>query len=903
MGKKKLYRALWAKSDRETGKIHLVHYHLFESAAVAQILWNDVFSESLKNEISALLEVDIEKAGKILAYWVGLHDIGKISPVFQAKNQTQRKKLEALGFDFPKYMDDKTYHSLVGARFLNLAKKVPRFIAIAISGHHGNWSAIHGIEMQIGYGRSEIWNNSRKDIMNEIKKVIAPCDFSNFKIEDESKKNIFTTWFTGLICVADWISSNTDLFDYCDELIDFQVYYSNAIKQAKISLEKTGWMGWRSTGEVVSFEEMYDGFTPRTIQKEVFDAYDEFSSKEHFLMIVEAPTGIGKTEIAMYVADQWLQTSLGNGLYIAMPTQATSNQIYQRTIKILRDRYPREYAEDDQKLVLVLAHGQAAWNKDLHDLRVKGVEGVSDDEDNLKGNVVVMDWFQNNRKQALLAPFGVGTVDQVFLSILQTKHFFVRLFGLKNKLVIFDEIHAYDTYMNVLFERLLHWLAGLGVSVIILSATLAEEGRKSIVQAYCGTSEISNNNDYPRLTLASKNKPAHVIPLSWKEKDRELKISWLEDSSLEICLKDKLVDGGCAAVICNTVREAQEIYLHLVKADLKKNTKLILFHARFPFAWRKEIEENVLEKFGKNSSHRPNKAIVIATQVIEQSLDIDFDFMITALAPIDLILQRAGRLHRHKRKKRPKNLQKPELTIIKPKTNEQTGEFDFGGSGYVYDKSILFLSWKALKEKNILHVVADTRGLISSVYNDSKQSFLNEQERKFIQRLQLKEKNERTKAKRKAKSGLIMKTDSERYLTEKSFALKETDDPAVHTAYRASTRDIDSSMSIICLFEGKEGKLYFSPYSRGRNFDLATVLEQNDIAELFFGNAVNIGSQGIINDILKSTSDRILEIDELKYLRYYKILLFDENGRFDTEKYQFEIYKDVGLFWNKKNYS
>ena len=326
-----------------------------------------------------------------------------------------------------------------------------------------------------------------------------------------------------------------------------------------------------------------------------------------------------------------------------MPTTATSNQMHERTTNFLSRQLGRQIEP-------LLVHSQAL----LRDLPDQGdpVEEREHEGDAASGQA----WFLP-RKKSLLAPYGVGTVDQALMSILQTKHFFVRLLGLSHKVVIFDEVHAYDAYMSELFERLLTWLRAVGASVIILSATLPEKTRQKLARAYAGsTGAAAAATLYPRLTFADAGGIVNAIALT-PPPTKTLQFDWMSREKEDIVtkLRELLVDGGCAAVICNTVTRAQELFRAIrdLPEKLCDDENLILFHARFPMAWREEIEQKVLHKFGpggekgKRDPARPQKAIVVATQVIEQSLDLDFDIMISDHAPVDLLLQRSGRLQRH----------------------------------------------------------------------------------------------------------------------------------------------------------------------------------------------------------------------------------------------------------------
>ena len=294
------------------------------------------------------------------------------------------------------------------------------------------------------------------------------------------EQNMFLTILSGLTSVADWIGSrNEECFGYAQQPMSTRQYALRSVALARKGLIDLGWIGWQPSVFEQTFAEAFEYLhiqSPRPLQQAVIDLACAAISPT--LMILEAPTGVGKTEIALYIADRWLGENAGRGLYVAMPTQATSNQMYTRVGDFLHRQYP------DMKLNYHLVHGQAAWADDL----VKQVElqGVGDDS---LAHINAESWF-GPRKRTLLAPFGVGTVDQALMSVLQTRHFFVRLLGLSHKVVIFDEVHAYDTYMNTLFHRLLTWLNAIGTSVIVLSATLPAQTRRDLGQSVYGSRSI-----------------------------------------------------------------------------------------------------------------------------------------------------------------------------------------------------------------------------------------------------------------------------------------------------------------------------------------------------------------------------------------------------------------------------
>jgi CRISPR-associated endonuclease/helicase Cas3 len=325
------------------------------------------------------------------------------------------------------------------------------------------------------------------------------------------------------------------------------------------------------------------------------------------------------------------------------------------------DRVDEFLSANAGKKNLMLLHGKAALNKRFE--RLKYAARVYDDEKRPSA-VVAEEWFAANKKHGLLAPYGVGTIDQALLAVLQTKHVFVRLFGLAGKCVILDEVHAYDAYMTTLMERLLRWLAALDCPVVLLSATLPRDKRLKLLRAYAGD-DLPEAEDvsYPRLTSVAVGRPPEVRHLQADpDRARTIKPGWMDEGNLVETLRQALADGGCAAVIRNTVGLAQNTYLQLRDALKAHGIDVELFHARFPFGRRREIEDAVLKRFGKNGGPAErNQRVLVATQVVEQSLDLDFDVMISDVAPVDLVLQRAGRLHRHTRGQRPRGVNEPRL--------------------------------------------------------------------------------------------------------------------------------------------------------------------------------------------------------------------------------------------------
>lgn len=344
--------------------------------------------------------------------------------------------------------------------------------------------------------------------------------------------------------------------------------------------------------------------------------------------------------------------------------------------------------------------------------------------------VLAASWFRG-RKLGLLSPFAVGTVDQALMGVLQTRHMFLRLYGLANKVVLIDEAHAYDTYTGTLLVDLIRWLAELGCSVIVLSATLPAAKRRELVAAYSCSEPALPAVCYPRATVVERGGAPQVHPVPDAPVRRvalePVSVASGEDATGAVAerLSYELREGGCAAWICNTVDAAQHAYLALRRLQESgdpalHDADLILYHARFPLEQRLEIEREIDRKFGKaglESGARPSRAVLIGTQVLEQALDYSVDVMVTEAAPIDLVLQRSGRLHRHTHD-RPGPLEQPRMLWIEPPL-EETGRPRFGNSALIYDEVVLLRSWHALRGCATVQLPGGIEALVEAVYGET----------------------------------------------------------------------------------------------------------------------------------------------------------------------------------------
>jgi CRISPR-associated endonuclease/helicase Cas3 len=774
---------LWAKSDRRTGEYHLLIYHLIDVTAVASVMWHEALGEASRLRIRTLLSTSDDNAMRFFALLAGLHDIGKATVAFQKKvaERWDTLLLNTELEDDSRAQSDQ--HGTASARIL--ARLLPEhfpnlkrhswMIASAIGGHHGRW--ISADQLSVDDLSKASWMSQQTRLFDIL---VALTGVSEITLPtEEPSLNALCSYLPGFVSVCDWIGSDSNYFPFVSYLMDFEDYMGVAMGQAREALASNGWLGWANPRSALAFEQVFP-FEPNPLQKAIVDALAA-NKKPIRLMIIEYPTGSGKTEAAVYAADQIVNNLGLSGIYIAMPTTATSNQMFERFSAFLGQRYPQ------QNINLHLVHGKARRNTRY--LSFRTAASTAGDEN----RIAAATWFAN-RKRTLLAPFGVGTVDQAMVSVLTVRHHFVRSFALSDKVIIFDEVHAYDTYMQTIIQRLMEWLTVSNSPIILLSATLPYQIRSELVRACGGDLAALPDVEYPRLTMLYQDGEVYTLPIPGPP-DRRVALQFVSVDLDELLahVVNAYTAGGCIAVLCNTVNEATRVARALRLHDAVNPDDVDLFHARFPETWRADIETDVLLRFGKDST-RPLRAILVATQIIEQSLDLDFDLMVTQVAPIDLLIQRMGRLHRHERSYRPMHLSEPTLIVRVP---EPEDPIDFGPSKYVYDRYILLKTYRLLIGLDCITVPQDMDRLIEEVYSGKDtqtDDFLDGQ----IESARAAFEKEIQEDRYSAARNRIRSPYDEDVLTANYDALPDdTDDPR----FPIRTRDIEPGIDIVCVHE------------------------------------------------------------------------------------------------------
>ena len=697
-------RCLWAKSADGVG--HGLLAHMLDVAAVALMILR---RESPRSQ-SRMTEALGVPTPIWIAVLVGLHDFGKGIAGFQDKWPEGRTRDEAAGLPFHAFsIKAVTDHGRATAALLDtlLAERSGAYpewvdgVLQAISAHHGFNFIRSEIDDAHPPREDKAWVEARHALFEAYWTTLAPQGVPDL---DELSLSA-VAWLAGLTSVADWIGSNEAYFTPEERGDSLSAHFEASLKLAEVALDAIGWPGF---GTLLDTPESTDVLLGRIVGSDkplsarpLQVVGDELLAKAHgpALLLVEAPMGEGKTELAMLAHLRLQAANQHRGLYVALPTQATGNAMFDRSLRFLQS-FAREMRLDIQ-----LAHGGAMLDERI--ARLRDIHGSSDD------SIASSTWF-GQRRRALISPYGVGTIDQALFATLNVKHHFVRLWGLANRVVVLDEVHAYDTYTSGLIEALLYWLKALGCSVVLMSATLPARRRAALLSAWGVDAGLLEDWSYPRVVMADEDGVrgacfgARPLP--------PIQVSGIEES-LEI-MADKarslVAEGGCGGIIVNTVARAQALYA-LLADTLPDPCALILFHARYPADERGGRERLVLDTFGPGRA-RPHRALLIATQVAEQSLDIDLDFLISDLAPIDLLLQRAGRLHRHVRL-RPEAHRQARFTVagLIPGRFPELEETRWK---YVYDPYILSRTWALGAIETEWQLPGDIDRLVQRVYDE-----------------------------------------------------------------------------------------------------------------------------------------------------------------------------------------
>lgn len=716
--------SLWGKStDYGADRPHLLLQHLYDTLAVGELIWDEYLGDPVR------MALDASTAGRgrqFFAFLCGVHDVGKATPKFQAKSVELAKRAQAAGLAWrpgrlgpPK----EWHHTLAGAHTLrNLCEKAgwsgdaTSWVWPMVGGHHGVvprlpmlWRAPSGDD----HGPGDRWPAVQRWLVDAVLDAAGFSDLADLEPGTVPPAGVQLA-VSGSIIMADWLASDSDRFLPVDDAtaVAIAAARERAVAAWAAFDLRTGLRQHELPTDLVGARFGRQARPLQVAAERVARAVPG-----PCLMIIEAAMGEGKTEAALVAAEVLAERFGLRGVFVGMPTQATSDPMFTRVHDWSRHVAP--------EAPIVLLHGKRRFNKEFESLRQPEVTGPIYDDEQMyggtgdqygiagreRGSSEVVDWFLKN-KRGLLSPLAIGTIDNLLHAGTKAPHVMLRHTGLAQKVVILDEVHAATVYMAQFLKESLRWLGSARVPVIVLTATLPPALRRELAAAYLEGIDVPLGElpevGYPAVTAVGCSDGAAFVMTetctAWRAPQTVSArllvddaapagtVSDDEDGSLVAsALHALLADGGTALVIRNTVDRAQRTF-ETLQREFGDDVELL--HARLMVGERAERTERELNRLGAGGPGMRPRHILVATQVAEQSFDVDADVLITDLAPIDLLLQRVGRVHRHERGPRPRPVAQPAVYVTGFSYDGSDGEApDFpGGARAIYGRFALLRS-------------------------------------------------------------------------------------------------------------------------------------------------------------------------------------------------------------------
>jgi CRISPR-associated endonuclease/helicase Cas3 len=691
----------WGKSDRHAPeRIHLLEHHLADVGACFEALLRQRLIRQRLAHTARWHDIDGATVARLCVF-AALHDIGKVNVGFQTQiwrredhpsgvrppgraghtadlmpvlngNDTTASEWfwDALGWwwDAAETWDDCGGETVCG-------------LLVSALSHHGR-------PLQLDDGRSEhpqLWRRfgdlDPQEQVSRIGRLVREWFPAAFAAGGSALPSTpaFQHHFLGLCNLADWIGSNRQWFPFVDE--PREDYIDTARARAHQAVDQIGVdLATQRQSAAQAGVPTFAGLFPHIAAANAIQSAVDDAPLAERLIIIESETGSGKTEAALWRFARLYEAGLVDGLYFALPTRAAAVQIHGRVQRFVSNLFPPEH-----RPAVVLAVPGYDPGEDAAGIGLAEYDGqAAGHPDNDKP------WASENPKRFLTAQIAVGTVDQAMLGSLKVKNAHMRAASLARNLLVVDEVHASDTYMSEILAATLDAHLGAGGYALLMSATLGSVARRRWL-GETGESGLADAIDvpYPAVSApnvvadAGENNQAKTVGMAARPIMREpatiARVAW-----------DAARAGARALVVRNTVScavAAHQAVLDLAGDEMSK----LLHHGRYAAGDRKRLDGCVEKLLGKGSP-RTAGCVVVGTQTLEQSLDIDADLLITDLCPADVLLQRIGRLHRHPGTDRPAGYAAPQCIVLTPAGDDLAPLLDrgqdangLGPHGYVYE--------------------------------------------------------------------------------------------------------------------------------------------------------------------------------------------------------------------------
>lgn len=728
---------LWAKLQRnEEGAVtswHSLYDHSCDVAAVMEsLLRNPVFRKRFSVLAGRLLdEVDIARLSA-LAF---LHDIGKVNRGFR---QRWKKGVRGAGHIGPLAgLIYSNSDATLGGKFLSAIKyeswagwldgtAAPLFDAVYA--HHGSpWQVESEMMVRaLWVPGTDMDPIADAEVIGKALPVLFPEAFAEEHTGLPGAPE-FQHAFAGLLMLADWLGSDSDpnFFPFsCGEREGTRMDFSR--ERSPRILSKVGLavepVRIKTSSVEPDFRGLFSVEAPRPAQIAV-------TGPRSRCLILESETGSGKTEAALWRFYHLFREGLVDGMYFALPTRVAATQAFERI-----QRFANAAFGKDRPAVVLAVPGQAmADGVKGHPLPDFNFAWDDDPDDVLRQSR----WAAEHPKRFLAAHIAVGTIDQVLLSAIQVKHSHLRGTSLLRHLLVVDEVHASDRFMEQLLSRVLRDHERAGGHALLLSATLGSEMRSRLLGTVGPSLAEARRVPYPALAWADQKQERHLAILQPEsEQGKSVRLTVQSDMGFPDAVAETALRaaraGAKVLVIRNSVAGAIDVQVALESLN-ESNEYLFrtsgipsLHHGRYAPSDRRLLDRSVVSRMGKD---RPDGGlIVIGTQTLEVSLDLDADLLLTDLCPIDVLLQRMGRLHRHSWRKRPPGFETPRAVILVPKKRNLlpfTSQSRHGIGGQVYDDlRIIETTWRLIETSETWQIPGENRELVEMATHPDRLEFV-----------------------------------------------------------------------------------------------------------------------------------------------------------------------------------
>lgn len=738
----------WAKAWSDSDVYHPLVAHSADVAAMLRELLAD--GSVLRDRLQQLADVpDVDPLARTLVHLATLHDLGKTNHGFQDKAGPWARPERAAHWRVgghvtpviatfsavPKFKD--VVRDILAPLQLPPEAQLPAFVTTIC--HHGQpldranrnlprakWSALWELDPRSG-----------RDPQQELQRLARlASEWSGVQDLPENGPDVgwnndVSNLFAGILTVADWLGSNTTFFPP-DESAESNPtrYWERATARAGEVLGAVGITTPRPTSDsrgTLLYRELF----PRIFQHGEPTPLQDLTASVALpspgsRIVVEAETGSGKTEAVLALYFRLRAAGRVEGLVFALPTRATATAMYDRIAEVAA-----RLADPGHTPTIALAMGGQVASAPRPEFDPASVQQHPDEQDRLAHG-----WASENSKTFFGAEIVIGTVDQVLLAGLPVRHAHLRLALLSRHLIVIDELHAYDRYMNGILANVIDFHSRAGGIATFVSATLSRSARFQLVKEDDpSTMETAASAPYPLLSVRERSADRwdeHPAPIQGHGRPVEWSVGSEEEGLAEAIALART--GARVCVLRNTVKDARRTVsrLHEQVPELlwrpsRTSEHRPAYHSRYTLPDRRVLDEAALRDFGKSAGRDGTGLILVSTQVAEQSLDVDFDWMLTDLAPIDVLLQRIGRVHRHDRDDRAQPVRQSRVRIHAPTDPFEASpdrKSDFGW-GTVYNSWLdLELTRQLIVHHESIRIPEDNRRLVEAVYHaESRETF------------------------------------------------------------------------------------------------------------------------------------------------------------------------------------